>query len=367
MKALESEKISGSQFMWLLVATVLPTSLLFIPAVTIEKAGTSAWIDGLVVETIWGIAVVWVCSTLGERFPGRSLVDYSGDILGKVLSKLVGIFYIFIFSYVNAIMVREFGEFMVTAFMPETPLLVFNIFLIGLAALAVRNGIEVIARMNQFVISLMIFALIFIFVLVVQEAELNHLLPFLEGGIKPLMRGALMPMGWQGEVFLLVFLLPYLNNHREAKIAGIKAVILLGLALGIDIGMVLAVFGKAASNYVFPVHVLSSYISVAGFLERVEAFVLALWVGGVMIKVSVWYYCLTLVTAQTFGLEDNKSLVLPLGVIQAVWSITIFNNFREMVDFFVKPWVTFSLFFEFIVPATLLLIAVVRKRGGQSG
>ena len=367
MKILEEGKISGSQFMWLLVTTVLPTAVLFIPAISIEKAGPSAWISGLVITTLWGIMIILICTALGGRFPGRSPVDYSGEILGKYLGKLVGVFYIFIFAYVNAIIVREFGEFLVTAFMPETPLLVFNVILVALAASAVRNGIEVIARMNQFIVGLMVFALIFIFSLVLQEAQFHHLLPLLEGGIKPIISGSLTPMGWAGEVFLLLVLLPYLNNYKEARPAGIKAMLILGLALGIDIVIVLVVLGKVAAHYVFPVHALATYISVAGFLERVEAFVLALWVSGVMAKVSIWYYCLTMVTAQTFNLKDYKPLVLPLGIIQIVWSITIYDNIREVVDFFGKSWITFSMFFEFLVPLSLLIIAMIRKKGGQVG
>lgn len=367
MKILEEGKISGSQFMWMLVTTVLPTAVLFIPATSIEHAGTSAWLDGLVVPTIWGFGIIWVSVTLGERFPGRCLVDYSGDILGRLGSKLTGIFYMFILLYVNAIIVREFGEFLLTAFMPDTPLLVFCSVLLILAASAVRNGVEVIARMNQFIVSLMFFALIFIFSLVMGEINPKHLLPLFEGGIRPILHGGLTPMGWRGELFLTLILMPYLTNYKEARTAGYKANLLLGVVLGFDIFMVLAVFGKEAANYVFPVHALATYISVAGFLERIEAFILALWVAGVTVKVAIWFYCATLVTAQTLNLSDYKPIVLPLGLIQVVWSITIYDNVREMVEFFAKPWITFSAFFELMVPLVILLAAAIRKKGGSRG
>lgn len=368
MKILEEGKISGSQFMWCLVIAVLPTAVLFVPAMAVQQAGTSAWFDALVVDTLYGLAVVWICSTLGERFAGRSIVDYSGEILGKPLGKLIGVFYIFVFIYTNSIIVREFGEFLVSAFMPETPMMVFNIILFGLAAYAVRSGIEVIARMNQFIVSLMFFALVFVFTLVLQEADFHHLLPVFEGGVKPLLRGALTPSVWRGEVFLLLFLLPYLNNYTEAKSAGYKAVLLVGLVLSIDVLMTLAVFGQGeAADMVFPIHALATYISVAGFLERLEAFILALWVGGIMVKVAIWLYCGALVTAQTFSLTDYKPLVLPLTVIGAVWSATIFDNARELVMFFTSPFFTFALLFEFIVPLFLLTVAMARKKGGPSG
>lgn len=364
MKIIEEGKISGSQFMWLLVTIVLPTAVLFIPALTIKEAGTSAWISGGVTATIWGLVIIWITSTLGERFPGMTFVDYSSQIVGKYPGRFLGFFYMIVFIYVNVLVVREFGEFLVTAFMPETPLIVFNFFLLALAASAVRNGVEVIARMNHFVVSLMFFALIFIFTLVFGEADFKNLTPFLEGGIKPIIHSSLTPMGWRGELVLLMILLPYLNNYKEARYAGYKATILLGAVLAIDIIMALVVFGQQAANYVFPIHTLATYISVAGFVERVEAFVLALWVAGITMKVSIWYYCITVTAARTFNLKDYKPIVIPLGVIQLAWSYTAFDNIRQLVEFFEEPWITFALFFEFVIPVSLLLLAVLRKKGG---
>ncbi len=368
MKLIEEGKISGSQFMWLLVTIVLPTAVLFIPALTIKYSGTSAWISGGVFTTIWAFIIVWVASTLGERFPGMTLVDYSSLILGKFPGKLVGAFYIFVLVLTVAIVVREFGEFLVSSFMQQTPIFVFNFLLIALAASAVRNGIEVIARMNHFVVSLMFFALIFIFTLVFSEADFKNLYPIFEGGILPIFRGFFTPMGWAGELFLIFILMPYLNNYREAKYAGYKAALMLGVIMSIDIVIALAVFGQQAADYVFPVHTLATYISIAGFLERVEAFILALWVAGITMKVSIWYYCAVIVAARTFNLQDYKPVVLPLGVICLTWSITIFDNITQLVEHFDIAWIGFSLTFEFIVPALLLLIAVLRKkRGAEKG
>lgn len=364
MKLIEEGKISGSQLMWMLVTIVLPTAVLLIPSLTIKLGGTSAWIGGGVVATGWALMVVWVAVTLGERFPGMTLVDYSGQILGKFGGKLVGAFYIFMLVYTSAAITREFGEFLVTAFMPETPLVVFNFFLLALAASAVRNGVEVIARMNHFVVALMVFALLFVFTLVLGEADFKKLLPFFEGGIPPIIRSSFTPMGWNGELVLILFLMPYLNNYREARYAGFKASLFLGFVWMIDIIISLAVLGQQAANYVFPVHTLATYISVAGFVERVEAFVLALWVAGITMKVSIWYYCATVVTARTFNLQDYRPIVLPLGIIMLVWSLTIFDNIRHLVHWFGETWIFFSFSFEFAVPVLLLFLAVIRKKGG---
>jgi spore germination protein KB len=366
VKNLDHGKISTSQFMWLLVTVVLPTAVMFVPSMIIKQAGTMAWISGMFVATGWALLVAWVASTLGERFGGCSPVVYTREILGSLLGNAVNFLYLFLLLYVNGIVVREFGELLITAYMPETPLLVFNIFMLLLAASAVRNGIEVIARMNQFIVVLMFTALAFVYVLLWPDIYFHNLFPLFEGGLKPIILGSLTPMAWRGETFLLLFLMPYLNNYREAKPAAYKSIYLLGAILGLNLIVTLGVFGIQAANLVFPLEALGTYISVGGFVERVEAFTLALWVTGVFAKVALLYYCAVMVTAQTFNLKQYKPLVFPLGIIQVVWSVIAYDNVRQMVDFFSKAWIPFMISFEFLLPLTLLFIALIRMKGRQS-
>lgn len=67
MKMLEQGKISPAQFNALLITTVLPTALLYIPGITVKLAGRDAWITEIIV-TGFGIMVVMVSTSLGFRF-----------------------------------------------------------------------------------------------------------------------------------------------------------------------------------------------------------------------------------------------------------------------------------------------------------
>lgn len=363
MNKLEEGKISSDQLLLLLVTTVLPTAVLFLPAVSVKAAGRDAWLSILVVTSVFGLAVIFVATALGMRFPGKTIMEYSEDIIGRWPGKILGFAYIFFFIYTNAIVIREFGDFLVAAFMPETPLSVFIMALLFIAASSVRNGLEVIARMNQFVVPLMMFMLVIIFTLVFGEADFKKLLPVMAEGIKPMLHGALTPMAWRGEVVLITMFMPYLNIYKKARMAGNKAVLLLTAILTVDIVMSLAVFGVASEFHTFPTYFLAFYIGVAGFVERIEAFILALWVAGVTVKVAIWYYAAVLATAQWLHLKDYRPVVLPVGVILAAWSVTIYDNTRELVDFIVKTFPFYAYTFELFIPAALLLIALMRKKG----
>lgn len=359
------EKISSSQCLLLFITLVTATAVLFVPAITAQEARQDGWLSALVFSTLFALLVAVICTSLGLRFPGRTVIQYSPEILGRFLGKLAGLGYIFFFIHINSIIVREFGDFLTTVFLPDTPIDIFVATLLLLGASAVRNGLEVIARMNQFVFPLLLFSYMLIIVLVARDMDLHNLLPVLEGGIGPVVKGSFSLSAFRGEVCLILMLLPSLNNSKEATLTTVKAVMWIGILLTVDTVATLAVFGPdITSVQVFPFLNLARYISLGNFVERIESLVILIWVAGVVVKVSLIYYVAALAAAQWFNLREYRPVVLPIGMLIGVLSITGFANSRELVEFIAKIWPPYGFSFELILPTVLLLAAMLRKKGG---
>ena len=364
---LDHGKITAGQMGLLLVTLVVATSVLFVPAVTAEAAGKDGWIALLFPATIFGLLVAWVCISLGLRFPEESVILYSQNILGSVPGHLIGLGYIFLFMWISANVVYEFGAFMETAFMPETPLLVFNSVLVLLAGYAVKNGLEVMSRATQFVFPMLLATFLLLAAFSINDIQLTNFLPILEKGIKPVLKGSLLPSAWRGEIVLLLMLLPNLNRPAESMKAGIYAVIFLGIILTFDTVATVGVFGAELTGHlVFPFFSLSRYSRIAMVLERMEALTMIIWVTGVMLKVAIFYYGTVLALAQWLKLKDYKPLVVPVGIILINLSAILYSNSAELVAVTARTWHPFAFTFELLLPALLLAIAAVRKKGGNS-
>jgi len=362
------EKVASSQMMFLLVTTVSATGFLYVPAITAEIASRDGWLSVLVGATAFGILVALICTALGGLFPTQSVVEYAPLLLGKWLGKLVGLLYIFFFIHVNAIIVREFGDFLVSAFLAETPMLFFNLVVVALAASITRNGMEVLARLNQFIFPLFLGVLAFIVVLVIDEMSLDRLLPLMENGIKPVLAGSLVPSAWRGEIVLILMFLPFLNRPREARKSVITAVLLIAVLLTLPTLAGLMLFGaQFSARSVFPTLLVARYISLGGFLERVEAVIIIIWVAGITVKVAAFLLASSLAAAQWLGLKDYRSVVTPVGIITLVYSVTLFEDARELVHFLGKTWPPYAYVFELLLPLFLLVIAFIREKGGTPG
>lgn len=236
---------------------------------------------------------------------------------------------------------------------------------VWLAAYAVRNGLEVIGRLNELLFPLLLVSYLAIIVIVANEIQLANLLPILENGIKPVLRGSLPHSAWRGEIVLMLMMLPNLNQPAEARKASIYTVIILGAVLALDTIATVGVFGaELTSHLTFPYFTLAHYGRIAMILERMEALVILVWVAGVMTKIALFYYCSVLACAQWFNLQNYKPLVTPVGVILIAWSLVIYENSRELVDLISKTFPIYAFAFELLIPALLLAVAAVRKKKG---
>ena len=360
---IEGGKISSRQLLWLLITTILSTAILFLPSIVVAEAKQDGWLSAIF-ATFVGLLVVLVVSTLGLRFPQQTIVEYSEIILGRFLGKIVGLVFIWFFLHMSAIVVREFAEFMVVSFMPKTPLMVFILTFVLLSAFVLRGGIEVIARTNEVFFPVVFFLIIIVTILVVKDADFTRLMPVLERGISPVLKGTLIPSGWQGEIVVLAFLLPYLNRIHEGRRAGSLALLVVGFFLVLAEVLTVAVFGaEVAARTLFPTFDMVRYISIAEFLEHLDPFFMIFWIGSVFIKITLFYYITCLAIAQWLNLRDYKPITLPVGTIISALSVLLFDNITELVNFIAKVWGPYALSIQLGIPALLLVVAMLRRQG----
>ncbi len=366
MNNTSSVRLSGRQAMWLVVTTILATTLIFLPAWVAAEAKQDAWLSVLL-SMVVGVVTAWLVSTLGRRFPDLTIVQYGERILGRVLGKVVGLVYAAFFLHINTVIVREFGELLLTGFMPETPLVVFIGTIIVVAAYGAWAGPEVLARVNDFILPVILFLLGVSLFLLVNQANLAALLPLAEepAGI---VRGALASAVFFSEVIILAMLIPSLNLRSEAARAGVLGVLVAGFSLmAVTVFATMVFGGERVANLTFPYLALTRIVSVRGIVERVEFLALGIWVLGGFVKISVFYYAAALASSQWLGLREYRSTVVPIGLAIGFLSVIQFENIDQISSFLTTAALFAYLPVTLGLPALLLILATLRGLKGGSG
>lgn len=346
----------------MLFILITATSILFVPGITAERAKQSAWIASLL-ASLAGFSSLWIVSKLGQRFPRQTLPQYAGILLGKSLGKIVGGTYVLYFLVVNILVIREFSVFLTNTLMPGTPEVVFSTIIVLIGAYAASKGIEVIARMAQFVLPLFVFTLVLLLGLAVPSMDLGKLQPFLEGGILPIIWGSVVPASWYGEIVVLVILLPMVNKPQEIKCQGALTLLAAAFFFTADTLITLAIFGPyLTGDLLFPFWYLAKFIEFGSYLQRMESLIVLLWVVGIAIKVDVLYYLVCFSAAQVLNLRGYKPVVYPAAFVQILAAAFLLRDTPELSKFLSQNWPPLGLLFEVGLPLILLTVAVIRGK-----
>ena len=358
---IERGRISSLQMAIMMYPTILATAILLVPAITAKHAKQDMWLSPVWASLI-GFLTVYIAYRLHKLYPKESIVEYSELILGRIFGKIIGLVYILFFLHVNGIVIREYGEFVVGTFLHHTPMFAVAGILVLVCAFAVRGGVEVIARSAEICVPIVFFLLLLLLILVIPDLDPKNMFPIFEYGMMPSFMGSAVPQSWFSEFILIAFLLPYLTDKAKGKKWGMLSVSAVMLTMVMTNIHALFLFGEITASLTYPIMLASRYISLADFLEHLESIVMAIWVTGTFIKISVFYYAIVLGTSQWLKLSDYRPIVFPIGFLLVIISFWVAPNLQELTHFLGTSGVFYFLSVQTGIPMLLLIIAGIRKK-----
>lgn len=357
---LEKGRISAFQFGLLGLTLVIATADVFLPAFVAQEAQQDSWLS-VIFGTVSSLAISVLFIQLAKRYPGMTLVEYSSDILGKVLGKLVASFFIFYMIIVAYAVTRELGDIFVTSFNPDAPLVIYSLITILVAAYAVHNGLEVIARVNQLMLPFGLGILGFIALANIKETDLTNYLPVLENGIIPPLKGAVLIQGWLMELIILLQFVPFVKDKKNIGKSFSLTIVVLGLSMLLGT-LTIAVFGKLTSQLIFPALEYVRYASIGEYVKNLDITIMGVWIIGIFIKITVAYYGIVLGISQLFGFKSYKSMIVPVGLLITTISVSASERLNGVFNYshFTFPFFSFSI--AFFIPTLLLVVSFIRKK-----
>lgn len=294
----------------LITSTLIGVGVLTLPRTSTEILSQNGWLSPL----LGGFVAMFACvmiAKLNDRFPGLSLIQFSPIIWGTERNKLIGIllslpwiiFYLGYMYCITAMTTRVFGEVVVTAVLRDTPIEAIIITMFLLALYLCMHDLDVVARVNELLLFLILFPVLIIAIASFQKADWNNLLPFFSVNWKQLIRGSLeTSFSYQGYEIMLIFYAYAQPSSNKTK----SAIWGIGLAIFVYTLIVvagIAVFGNDELQKVtWPTLELVKTTQVPGLImERLESAFLGVWVTAVFTTIANFYYCFIFGLRQLLG------------------------------------------------------------------
>lgn len=325
-------KINCLQYSTMLILIVVSSFMGIGIYSLVRAAGIDAYIT-ILLGIIIGLPVLLLFLYIANYEPDLAFPKKMEKLYGIKFGKVVTITCaIFIFIFANNYMFNLIN-FIVSQFLPETPLLVVGVVFAVLTIYANTKGLETISRVSLIllVINLILFTIGFIGL--IPSMETANLKPVLEFGIgRPLQATfyfiTLMVMP------IFVLLIVPKNKVIDPKNFNKSIIISYFVALLLIFGFCIITLGilgiHLASIYQYPEYIILKHVNLFGFLDRIENIITAQWIFGLFFCVTFAVYYI----GNSIKLEHNSKL-LPTSIVTfmllaSVYLIpnnTLFNHY----------------------------------------
>ena len=358
-------KITNWQGILFIVSTIVPSALLSLPSIVLQYADKDAWIS-IILTTGIGIMLAIIYGTVFLKNPGLTIFDIVQNKLGIFFRYLIG-FLLMTYYFLDSISVlRQFINFITDSVMKQTPAFVIGGIAILIALYASFQGIEVISRVNLIIIliSFMSFSISTLFYL--KEMDFTQLLPIFDTPWNDIALGGVSVLSWFAEVAVILVIAPYLQHNKNVRKVAVIGILITGLSMTWTLIGVVAVFGsEILPMYHYPTFSVFRIIEVANFIERIDALFIAVWMGTMMMKLTIFLFSCLHCFFQTFRIKHEQPFFIPFGLLVLSFSLNAWNNQSEFANFSHYAAISYSLFFNILIPLFLFFVGFLKNRKNQ--
>lgn len=354
--------LSSRGFMWLMINTLLSLSAFLNPSPTAAVSRQYAWIS-ILIGAMQAMAIGYVVIKLGMMHPDKTVVEYSQDILGKVMGKIVGMIFILTYFSIVVIVLREFTlpfQSFVTINVPLSVILVMAMILI---LYTVLSGLKTIANCSDVVIIFFTVFILLVIIMPIKNIDTLNIKPIIPHNLGLAVRGSFISGSFLAEDIIALMIIPYVNDKEKLMKYNQAAILITGIALSAIVAIEIMAMGyERVSSSVFSTFILLKEAQISQSLERFEPIAVAAWTGLVFIKLSIYFFITVEGLRQWLGLKDYKVIAYVLSPVAIILAM-LPENVSEILVFPSRIWTPIVYpFVLFGLPLLLLITGMIRKR-----
>jgi len=365
----QNTKISSNQFMILVMLFTIGSAILFIPSGQAHYAKQNAWI-ATILGVVGGLCFIRLYIGIGNLYPHMNLMQLNEKLLGKWVGKSLSlVFLLFLFLTGPASAMFFVGNFITSQIMPSTPVPSIHILFTIVIIMGVYLGLETIGRSAEIMIPWFIFLFMIMVIFVSPQIKWDAVQPILDKGIHPILLPAvsLLSVCTFPLIILLMIFPSCISNSVQAPKAFYTGYLLGGGVLIIIVVLCILILGPGiTARSLYPSYTLVKKIDVGDFLQRIEAVMAIMWFISLYFRLTLYCYAIAIGIAQVFNLKEHRPLLLPMGMLLALYSLIVYPSTAYEQTWDTRTWIPYTISIGVFYPLLLLGAAIFRKRSQSS-
>lgn len=356
-------RITDKEAICIIVLFLLGSSIVIGFGVNVEN---DAWISGIL-GIILFIPFALIYSRIQSLYQGISLFEIFKILFGKVFGTVIIAVYTWYSLHVGALVLRDFGEFVKTTTLTETPLIVLLLSTSITVIVAARLGVEVLGRSSTYALPVVIFILTFMVILSLNQMDLNYIKPIFVHGVSKIAEAAFSTFAFPfGESVIFLGLCYSLKRKKSPYKVYMTGILISGIIL-ITLTLVnILILGPVVADFYFPSYSSFSRIRLGNFLQRMEGTISITFMITCFIKSSVCLLVASEGISAIFSLSDYRFITIQTGLIMSYFSFILYENTVEMENWTTNIYPYYAVPFQIILPIIIWIWAEIKSRGKNS-
>jgi len=175
---LMNETLTNKQIAFVVFQVVVGYGIVGLPKKIAEIGGTGGWTT-LLISTLIFIVIANMFLYLGHTYKNQTLYEYSEPLVGKYVSKLIVVVYIFYFTLSSSSLIRISSETIKITVFEKTPAIAFIISFYLILYYTIIKRLRVFARLSEIYGIIFIIAILIIQFFMFTSGDYINLRPFI--------------------------------------------------------------------------------------------------------------------------------------------------------------------------------------------
>jgi spore germination protein (amino acid permease) len=359
-----TNSITNRQMILMVVLILCGFGVTLSPKIMAQSSGTGAWVTILLTSLLFGLSLAMVAS-LNARFPGKILLDYSGELMGKFFSyAFSAVFLVIVFGYL-VFLITQMGGLLQADFFPKTPKWVMMFIAIPVFCAVAYRGVTNVARMAEIIgIIYLIFGTI-VHLLMLTQSRITNILPLFDSAetlkyIVSIKEAGILFVG--GSILYITPFTTKENGGKKAVRAAFFTMILTGLFYAWSTETSIAKIGL--NNIVhykdaLIVAIRDFEIPFLDFFKRMDFLYLTVGFMGYFMAISMVF----LGFIETFNklFKGNRLINTCIAGALSYVACLMMEGVSGFEDFVIAGMIYVWIIVGTIIPLTLLIVAKAKK------
>ncbi|OPA73316.1 spore gernimation protein [Paenibacillus selenitireducens] len=323
-----------------------------------HKDGWISVLLALFLSICWIPLLLWIMGKKGTELLFPWLCRQGGKFTAWIITILL-IAYLILAAFVT---IQDTSTWTKISYLPSTPMLIIAATMVLLSLASALAGIQAIAICAGVFLPVVVVLGYFVMGANFQFKDYSLMLPMLENGISPVIRGLVFIGGGMTELIFVLLMQSHLSKKPGFWGMSILAVILAGLTIGPYLGSI-ANFGVVnASSMRYPAFEQWRIVTAGKYIEHLDVLSIYQWLSGSFIRISLMFFLMIdLLPLRSL----NRRVVAGLVAAAIIILVVIVGKddffFVEMLHSFYFPSVTCGL-----ILLSLLLALLAARHQRQS-